>query len=470
MNITNGREILDSRGNPTVEVDVTLDAAPFGRAAVPSGRVDRRARGARAARRRQARYLGKGVTKAVGNVNGEIARRSPAASGSARHRSPDDRARRHAEQGPARRQRDPRRLDGAARAAAKAPSEPLYRTSPSCTAATQLVAAGADDEHPQRRRARRQQRRLPGVHGHARRRAVLRRRGARRRRDLPHAARHPEEEGALRPASATKAASRRACRRTAKRSTSSSRPSSKAGYKAGENVFLALDVAASELWNDAAKLRVQEVRRADARPPTRWSRSTRTGSAVSDHLDRGRPRRGRLGRLEEADQGARRRVQLVGDDVFVTNPEILQRGIAEGIGNALLVKLNQIGTVTETLDAVAHGPGRRLRERHLAPLRRDRGHDHRRPRRRDRRRPDQDRLGQPLDRVAKYNQLLRIEEELGTPRRVRRARRPQALKRNPRRSHPDVRPLVLIVLDGWGIRAEREHNAIALARRRSSTS
>ena len=90
------------------------------------------------------------------------------------------------------------------------------------------------------------------------------------------------------------------------------------------------------------------------------------------------------------------RVQLVGDDVFVTNPEILKRGIAEGIGNALLVKLNQIGTVTETLDAVAMADDAGYRERHLAPVGRDRRHDHRRPRRRDRRRPDQDRLGQPL--------------------------------------------------------------------------
>ena len=89
------------------------------------------------------------------------------------------------------------------------------------------------------------------------------------------------------------------------------------------------------------------------------------------------------------------RVQLVGDDVFVTNPEILRRGIAEGVGNALLVKLNQIGTVSETLDAMAHRPRRRLRDRHLAPLGRDRGQHHRRPGRRHLRRADQDRLGQP---------------------------------------------------------------------------
>ena len=108
-------------------------------------------------------------------------------------------------------------------------------------------------------------------------------------------------------------------------------------------------------------------------------------------------------------------MQLVGDDVFVTNPEILKRGIAEDVGNALLVKLNQIGTVTETLDAVA--------------MARDAGYatiiSHRSGETEDTtiadlavgtaRRPDQDRIGEPHRPRRKYNQLLRIEEELGAP-------------------------------------------------------
>ena len=126
-------------------------------------------------------------------------------------------------------------------------------------------------------------------------------------------------------------------------------------------------------------------------------------AAVPDRLDRGRPRRGRLGaagRRSRSALGAR--VQLVGDDVFVTNPEILKRGIADGVGNALLVKLNQIGTVTETLDAVRDGARRRLRDDHLAPVRRNRRHDDRRPRGRHGGRPDQDRLGEP-DRSRRAN-------------------------------------------------------------------
>ena len=107
------------------------------------------------------------------------------------------------------------------------------------------------------------------------------------------------------------------------------------------------------------------------------------------------------------------RVQLVGDDVFVTNPEILAKGIAEGVGNALLVKLNQIGTVSETLDAIA--------------LARDASYatiiSHRSGETEDSTIADlavgtsagQIKTGSASrsDRIAKYNQLLRIEEELG---------------------------------------------------------
>ena len=77
--------------------------------------------------------------------------------------------------------------------------------------------------------------------------------------------------------------------------------------------------------------------------------------------------------------------------------------------------MNQIGTLTETLEAIALAQRERLHRRDVAPLGRDRGHDDRRPRRRERRRPDQDRRAGRSDRVAKYNQLLRIEEELGEP-------------------------------------------------------
>ena len=117
------------------------------------------------------------------------------------------------------------------------------------------------------------------------------------------------------------------------------------------------------------------------------------------------------------------RVQLVGDDLFVTNPAILRKGIAEGLANALLVKLNQIGTVTETLDAIA--------------MARSAGYasviSHRSGETEDSTIADlavgtsagQIKTGSASrsDRVAKYNQLLRLEEELGSRRALRRARR-----------------------------------------------
>ena len=107
------------------------------------------------------------------------------------------------------------------------------------------------------------------------------------------------------------------------------------------------------------------------------------------------------------------RVQLVGDDLLVTNVKRLERGIDERACNSILIKLNQIGTLTETLSAIRDGPARRLDRDRLASLGRDRGYDDRRPGGGDQRRPDQDRRAGAIDRVAKYNQLLRIEEELG---------------------------------------------------------
>jgi enolase len=186
-----------------------------------------------------------------------------------------------------------------------------------------------------------------------------------------------------------------------------------AGYEPGQDVFLALDVASSELWNDAT--RTYEFHK--SHEPSRdsdgmvalyedWVRqypiiSIEDGVAESDWAG-----------WQKLTRALGDRVQLVGDDVFVTNPEILKRGIADKVGNALLVKLNQIGTVTETLDAIG--------------MARDAGYasviSHRSGETEDTTIADlavgtgagQIKTGSASrsDRVAKYNQLLRIEEEL----------------------------------------------------------
>ena len=187
----------------------------------------------------------------------------------------------------------------------------------------------------------------------------------------------------------------------------------KAGLKAGTDVFLALDVASSELWSNGAyvfRKSGEPTRTADQMVEmySDWVRqypivSIEDGVAESD-WDGWRALTRALGD----------RVQLVGDDVFVTNPEILRKGISEGVGNALLVKLNQIGTVSETLDAIA--------------IARDAGYatiiSHRSGETEDSTIADlavgtsagQIKTGSASrsDRTAKYNQLLRLEEALGT--------------------------------------------------------
>jgi enolase len=187
-----------------------------------------------------------------------------------------------------------------------------------------------------------------------------------------------------------------------------------AGYKAGENVYLALDVAASELWVDADrkyefKKSGEPSRDADGmvKMYEDWVRqypiaSIEDGLGESD-WDGWKAITAALGG----------RVQIVGDDLFVTNPEILARGIKEKVANSILVKLNQIGTVTETLDAVAMARG----AGYTSVI------SHRSGETEDTTIADlavatsagQIKTGSAsrTDRVAKYNQLLRIEEELG---------------------------------------------------------
>jgi enolase len=187
----------------------------------------------------------------------------------------------------------------------------------------------------------------------------------------------------------------------------------KAGLKAGQDVFIALDVASSELWAGGGRYTFKKSGEPDRssdqmiRLYEEWLRQYPIVS-IEDGLAEGD---WEGWKALTATLGSR--VQLVGDDVFVTNPEILRRGIKDQVGNALLVKLNQIGTVTETLDAVA--------------MARDAGYgtiiSHRSGETEDSTIADlavgtasgQIKTGSAsrTDRVCKYNQLLRIEEELG---------------------------------------------------------
>ena len=188
----------------------------------------------------------------------------------------------------------------------------------------------------------------------------------------------------------------------------------KVGLEAGQDIFIALDVASSELWAGGGTYTFKksgEPNRSSAEMIALYEDWIRQYPIVS--IEDG---------LAEGDwDGWKRltsaigaRVQLVGDDVFVTNPEILRNGIADKVANALLVKLNQIGTVTETLDAVR--------------IAADAGYatiiSHRSGETEDSTIADlavgtaagQIKTGSAsrTDRICKYNQLLRIEEELGS--------------------------------------------------------
>ena len=188
-----------------------------------------------------------------------------------------------------------------------------------------------------------------------------------------------------------------------------------AGYTAGRDVHLAVDVAASELWHDEGGGRYVFAK-SDGR-----ARTADEMIALYEDWVRQYPIISIEDGLAEGDWAGWKaltthlggRVQIVGDDIFVTNPAIIQRGIDEHVSNALLVKLNQIGTVAETLDAVAMAQGAgwatvishrsgETEDTTIADLAVGTS-------------AGQIKTGSAsrTDRVAKYNQLLRIEEELG---------------------------------------------------------
>jgi enolase len=418
MQITHdhGREILDSRGNPTVEVDLWAGDA-FGRAAVPSGAStgEREALELRDGDPR--RYLGKGVLEAVAHVNGEIA--SALRGAPLDQRSID--ARLVALDGtPTKSRLGANALLGVSMAAAKAGAaaegQPLYEH-----LARLSGGLPADGQYV-----------LPvpmmnilngGAHADS---------SVDLQEFMVMPVGMPSFAEALRAGTETFHALRSILKR-AGRSTGvgdeggfapnlgSNRDAldlvveaiGKAGLTPGHDVFLALDVASSELWDEGRYVfrKSGEPTRTPAQMIEMYADWVRQYPIIS--IEDG---------IAEGDwdgwsaltRALGDRVQLVGDDVFVTNPETLRKGIATGVANALLVKLNQIGTVSETLDAIA--------------LARGAGYanviSHRSGETEDSTIADlavgtsagQIKTGSASrsDRVAKYNQLLRIEEELGS--------------------------------------------------------
>jgi enolase len=409
-----GREILDSRGNPTVEVDVTLDDGASGRAAVPSGASTGEREALELRDGDKSRYGGKGVRHAVANINGEIA--TVIAGRELTQRALDE-AMIELDGTPTKSRLGANALLGVSmasvRAEASAKKTPLYRhlgdlygnhayTLP--VPMMNILNGGAHADSsvdfqefmvmPLAAPSFSEGLRWGAEIFHAL-RGILKSRGQ---------STGVGDEGGFAP----NLKSNREAVEVVLEAVG------KTGLKAGSDVWMALDVASSELWTGGGRYTFKKSGEADRsseemiRLYEDWIRqypivSIEDGLAEGD-WDGWKQLTGALGD----------RVQLVGDDVFVTNPAILKKGIDDKVGNALLVKLNQIGTVTETLDAV-----RMAADARYATI-----ISHRSGETEDTTIADlavgtaagQIKTGSAsrTDRVCKYNQLLRIEAELGT--------------------------------------------------------
>jgi enolase len=404
------REILDSRGNPTVEAEVALDGGDRGRAAVPSGAStgEREAVELRDGDRK--RYLGKGVEKAVKAVNDDLA--TEILGEDALDQALVDALMIDLDGTPNKSRLGANAILAVslavAKAAAEATVQPLYRYVGGANARTlpvpfmNIINGGAHADNtldpqefmivphgaPSFAEALRM-----GVEVFHTLKGILKKKGQ---------ATSVGDEGGFAPDLASSEEALETILEAIKA----------AGYKPGAQISLALDVAASEL---------HEGKKYVFKKSGGGTKSSEQMIAMYEQWVKDYPIVSLEDGLGEKDwpgwraltQALGSKIQLVGDDLFVTNPEILARGIEEGIANAVLIKVNQIGTLTETLDCVA----RAGRAGYACMM------SHRSGETEDVTIADlavatscgQIKTGSAsrTDRVAKYNQLLRIEEELG---------------------------------------------------------
>jgi enolase len=414
------RQVLDSRGNPTVEADVLLESGAFGRAAVPSGASTGEHEALELRDGDKSKYLGKGVLKAVANVNSEIAK-AVIGTDAADQRALDHKM---------------ITLDGtptksrlganavlavsmaAARAAAVAVKQPLYKylSRYSTDSSANLLpvpmmnilngGAHADSSvdfqefmampvgAPSFSEALRW-----GVEVFHALKAALKKHGY---------STAVGDEGGFAPS----------CKSNEEAIQIVLEAITAAGYKPGEQISIALDPAASEFYDKASGKYVfkksDKSVHSSAEMAAYWTSWVEKYPIVS--LEDGMAEDDWSGwktlTQNVGSKTSKKKIQLVGDDLFVTNTERLSRGINEGIANSILIKLNQIGSVTETIDAIE--------------LARKAGYNsvisHRSGETEDTFIADlavataagqiKTGSGSRTDRIAKYNQLLRIEEEL----------------------------------------------------------
>jgi len=405
-----GREILDSRGNPTVEVDVVLEAGDIGRAAVPSGASTGAHEAVELRDGDKSRYGGKGVRKAVGHVNKEIAAALRGAEATDQ-RGIDERL---------------INLDGTAnksrlganavlgvslavaRAAALAAGQPLYRYlagDGELLLPVPMMNILNGGKHAQTKVDFQEFMVVPaGAPSYAE--------GLRWGAEVFHALKQTLHERGLSTGQGDEGGFAPELEANEDAMTLLVQAIERSGHQPGKEVFIALDPAASELYRDGRYELTGEGRTLQAQEMVAlWESWVERYPVISiedglaeDDWDGWRTLTAQLGK----------RLQLVGDDIFVTNVVRLRHGIEGGIANSILIKLNQIGTLTETLETMAtarragystvisHRSGE-TEDTFIADLAVATG-------------AGQIKTGAPSrsERVAKYNRLLQIEEEVGS--------------------------------------------------------
>ena len=403
------REILDSRGNPTVEVDVVLESGARGRAAVPSGASTGAHEAVELRDGEKARYGGKGVRKAVAAVNGEI---FDAVSGlEAAEQESLDRTMIELDGTPNKSRLGANAILGVSLAVAKAAAaearQPLYRYVGGVHARVlpvpmmNIVNGGAHADNP----IDIQEFMIMPVAAASLAEAL--RAGAEifqaLKRALSEAGHSTNvgDEGGFAPNLASAEAALDFVMRAIE----------KAGYRPGEQIALALDAASTEFFKGGKYAMEGEGKTLDAAGMVRFYEGLVSKYPIVS-IEDGMAEDDRAG-WKALTEALGRKIQLVGDDLFVTNPQRLTDGIKDGLANAILVKVNQIGTLSETLEAVERA--------HKASYRAVMSH--RSGETEDATIADlavatncgQIKTGSlsRSDRLAKYNQLLRIEEELG---------------------------------------------------------
>jgi len=406
-----GREILDSRGNPTVETEVILETGARGRAAVPSGASTGEHEAVELRDKDPKRFLGKGVLKAVENVNGEI--KEAVRGFEAREQLDIDRTLIELDGTPNKGRLGANAILSVSMAAARAAAEetkmPLFRylggPSADLLPVPQMNILNGGSHAPNNVDI--QEFMIMPIGAESFREGL--RMGAEvfhhLKKVLTEQGKNTAvgDEGGFAPDLASNDEAVEVVLMAIEQ----------AGYRPGEDIVLAIDAAASEFYSEEGEyvFRWSSGERMDSAGMVQfWAEWLKKYpiSSVEDALDEND-----WDGWKALTEAVGSQVQIVGDDIFVTNPARLERGIREGVGNAILIKVNQIGTLTETLEAIrmasesnyksviSHRSGE-TEDTFIADLAVATG-------------AGQIKTGSAsrTDRVAKYNQLLRIQESLG---------------------------------------------------------